>query len=288
MKILVNVGAWIKTHIIVSIVGIGVIGTAVATPIIIHNVNENNKFKIELNDNLNFELDSDVFLLSLIKKVSNGELLTENQKIDTSKLGEQEIKIKYIDNKKKEHKYKFKIKIVDTTKPIIEYQKELSTIVGVDIDLLKDIKVSDNSKEEIKATIEGEYDINKVGTYNLKYVAIDSSNNKAEEEFVLNVKSATIKVGGRYVSNSGKIMSIEFETNNKVSIEYDTGCTLDMPCGGYAEEGTYVVEGNKVIATMTHGFNIASYELDKINKLIFTITSDNQIKNDNQVFNYKE
>lgn len=49
MKILVNVGAWIKTHIIVSIVGIGIIGTAVATPIIIHNVNNNNKFEIEMN-----------------------------------------------------------------------------------------------------------------------------------------------------------------------------------------------------------------------------------------------
>lgn len=288
MKILVNVGAWIKTHIIVSIVGIGIIGTAVATPIIIHNVNNNNKFEIELNDNLNFELDSDVFLLSFIKKVSNGELLTENKKIDTSKLGKQEIKINYLDNKKKKHDYKFKIRIVDTTKPVIECQKELSTNIGVDIDLLKNIKVSDNSKEKIKATIEGEYDINKVGTYHLKYVAIDSSNNKTEEEFVLNIKPATVKVGGRYISNSGKIMSITFETGNKVSIEYDTGCTLDMPCGGYAEEGTYVVEGNKVIATMTHGYDIELYQLDKVNQLTFTITNDNQIKNDNQVFHYEE
>lgn len=288
MKMLVNIGLWVKSHIIVSIIGIGVIGSAVATPIIVHNVNEQNKFKIELNDNLNFELDSDVFLLSLIKKVSNGELLTENKKIDTSKLGEQEIKIKYIDNRKKEHEYKFKIKIVDTTKPIIEYQKELSTIIGVDIDLLKDVRVNDNSKEEIKATIEGEYDINKIGTYNLKYVAVDSSNNKIEEEFVLNVKSATVKIGGRYVSNSGKIMSVYFEDNKKVSINYDTGCTLDMPCGGYSEMGTYVIDGNKIIATMTHYYELVENELDKINKLEFTIISENQIKNDSQVFNYKE
>lgn len=220
--------------------------------------------------------------------MSNGELLTENKKIDTSKLGKQEIKINYLDNKKKKHDYKFKIRIVDTTKPVIECQKELSTNIGVDIDLLKNIKVSDNSKEKIKATIEGEYDINKVGTYHLKYVAIDSSNNKTEEEFVLNIKPATVKVGGRYISNSGKIMSITFETGNKVSIEYDTGCTLDMPCGGYAEEGTYVVEGNKVIATMTHGYDIELYQLDKVNQLTFTITNDNQIKNDNQVFHYEE
>ncbi len=291
MEKILNVVRWIKKHILVFIIGVGVIIGAVATPIIVHNVNEKNKVKIELNDNLNFELDSDVYLLSLIKRISNGQLVTENKKIDTSKLEEQEIKIKYLDNKNKENEYKFKIKIVDTTKPIIEYQKELSTIVGSDIDLLKDVKVSDNSKEEIKATIDGNYDINKIGTYNLKYIAIDSSNNKTEEEFSLNVKPATIKVGGSYYSNFGKILSVSFETNNKVSVEYDTGCTLDMPCGGYGEYGIYKINGNKIDISLTHYYNMSpemdGSKLDNQKKLEFTIINENQIKNGTQAFNYK-
>lgn len=288
MKILNNIGTWIKSHIVISVVGVCIIGGGIATPIVMHNVNENNKFKIELNDNLDFEVNSEVFLLSLVKKVSNGELVTENKKIDTSKLGEQEIKIEYLDNKKKKKEYSFKIKIVDTTKPSIEYQKEVSTIVGTEIDLLNDVKVTDNSNEEIKATIEGEYDINKSGSYNLKYVAIDSSNNKVEEEFVLNVKNATIKTNGSYYSNSGKIMNIDFENDKKISIAYDTGCTEEMPCGGYSEMGTYKIDGNKIIATMTHYYGIVEEKLDKVNKLEFIIVNENQIKNNNQVFNYRK
>lgn len=284
MKLLVNIGTWIKSHIVISIVGVGIISGAIATPIVIHNVNENNKVKIELNDNLNFEVNSEVFLLSLIKRVSNGELITANEKVDTSKLGEQEIKIQYMNNKKKEKEFSFKINIVDTTKPSIEYQKEISTTIGVEIDLLNNVKVIDNSNEEIKATIEGEYDINKSGTYNLKYVAVDSSNNKTEEEFVLNVKNATIKIGS-YYSNSGKIMNIDFDKNKKVSIGFDPGC--DGPCGGYSEMGTYKIEGNKIIATMTHYYGIVETELDKIKKIEFTIVNENQIKNDSQVFNYR-
>lgn len=286
MKVLINLGTWVKKHIVISIIGISVMGGAIATPIVIHNINENNNFEIELNDNLNFEINSEVFLLSLVKKVSNGELVTENEKIDTSKLGEQEIKIQYMDNKNKKQEYSFKVNIVDTTKPSIEYQKEVSTIVGTEIDLLNGVKVIDNSNEEIKATIEGEYDINKSGTYNLKYVAVDSSNNKTEEEFVLNVKNATIKTG-RYYSNSGRIMSINFENAKKISIAYDTGCTEEMPCGGYSEMGTYIIDGNKIIATMTHYYEIVEEKLDKVNKLEFTIVNENKIKNNNQVFNYR-
>ena len=77
---------------------------------------------------------------------------------------------------------------LDTEKPVINFKKKIYSTVGNKINLLKKVTVTDNSGEEIKATVEGEYDINTVGTYKLKYVAIDSSNNKAEEEFKLIVQ----------------------------------------------------------------------------------------------------
>ncbi len=42
---------------------------------------------------------------------------------------------------------------------------------------LENVTVSDNSMEEITPKIEGEYDSEKTGTYNLKCTASDSSGN---------------------------------------------------------------------------------------------------------------
>lgn len=160
------------------------------------------KVEVILNDNLNFEINSDVKLLSLISKNNKAEIISKDEQIDTSKLGEKELIIKYKD-RHKENEYKFKINIIDTQAPVIEYQKELSTTEGTSIDLLKDVKVSDNSKEEIQASVEGEYNFDNVGTYNLKYVAIDSSNNKKEEEFTLKVnKKPTINNSNNNHNNS--------------------------------------------------------------------------------------
>lgn len=159
--------------------------------------NKKEQTKIILNDRLEFEINSEVNLSSLISEKNEVEILSEDGIIDTSVLGQKEITIKYRD-KDKEKEQIVNITIVDTQKPTIEYKKKLSTTEGTEIDLLKDVKVNDNSKENIKATIEGSYDFNKVGTYNLKYIAIDSSNNKTSEEFTLNVKkkqAKSIKVG---------------------------------------------------------------------------------------------
>ena len=161
------------------------------------NENKNSKHQatqatIELIDNLEVEINSEVNLLSFIKNNNNLEIVSNDEKVDTSILGEKELIIKYKEQNE-EKEYKFNIKIKDTIAPSIEYKEELSTTVGTKIDLLKDVKVSDNSLEEIKATVEGKYDIDKEGTYNLKYVAVDSSNNRVEEEFTLKVNKKTAK-----------------------------------------------------------------------------------------------
>lgn len=137
-------------------------------------------------DNLKFEINSEVNLLSLISENNRSKIITDDYKIDTTTLGEKDITIKYND-KVEEKEETFKIVIVDTIIPNIECQKELITTTGTKIDLLQGVKVSDNSNEEIIATIEGNYDFNKEGTYLLKYVAIDSSGNKKEEDFTLKV-----------------------------------------------------------------------------------------------------
>ncbi|MBR2833169.1 MAG: D-alanyl-D-alanine carboxypeptidase family protein [Bacilli bacterium] len=77
--------------------------------------------------------------------------------------------------------------IIDTKKPNIEYKKEIVITLGDEVDLLNGVVVTDNSNEDIKATIEGEYDLKKAGVYKLFYVAKDKSGNESKEEFVLKV-----------------------------------------------------------------------------------------------------
>ncbi|MBO7079993.1 MAG: D-alanyl-D-alanine carboxypeptidase family protein, partial [Bacilli bacterium] len=91
-----------------------------------------------------------------------------------------------------EKEYSFNVVVEDRVGPVIEAKGELSTEVGTKIDLLKNVKVTDDSGETIKATVEGSYDFNKVGTYNLNYVAKDSSGNETKKEFKLVVKEKKV------------------------------------------------------------------------------------------------
>ena len=79
--------------------------------------------------------------------------------------------------------------VKDTTCPIIEGVKDIEILAyEFEPDFLGHIKVNDNSNEEIKAKVEGDYDIEKVGEYNLRYKAVDSSKNETIKEFKLIVK----------------------------------------------------------------------------------------------------
>lgn len=210
-----------KKYLMILIFSIILIIGIVLTILLINKTTP--KVEVILNDNLNFEINSDVKLLSLISKNNKAEIISKDEQIDTSKLGEKELIIKYKD-RHKENEYKFKINIIDTQAPVIEYQKELSTIEGTSIDLLKDVKVSDNSKEEIQASVEGEYNFDNEGTYNLKYIAIDSSNNKKEEEFTLKVnKKPTINNSNNNYNNQNH------STSNNQSNNTSNNSTSNYP-----------------------------------------------------------
>lgn len=216
---------WVQQHIAATIiVSVVVVVGAVATPVILFNGKETPKEEekqpevsqsVMLKEDLNFEINSELSLLSLVSEDNKVKVVSENEIVDTSTLGEKELVIKYLDNDQEKEQH-FKINIVDTTKPIIEFQKELSTTAGTKIDLLKNVKVSDNSKEEIKATIEGDYNFDTEGTYNLKYVAVDSSNNRTEEDFVL-------KVNKKQSNSSNNNSTTNNSTANNQTTNNNTG-----------------------------------------------------------------
>lgn len=210
-----------KKVLIGFIIGIILI-IGIITIIVLNSNKEETKIEVLLNDNLEFEINSEVKLLSLVSENNKAEITSKDELIDTSILGEKEIAIKYKDKEEKE--YKFKIKIIDTQAPTIEYQKEITTTEGTEIDLLKDVKATDNSKEELEVKVEGEYDFNIVGTYNLKYVVEDSSKNKTEEEFTLTITEKPKQEEKKNSNNSQTEQNTNNFLNNYQSVKENTSC----------------------------------------------------------------
>ena len=171
-----------------------------------------NKPKIILYNNGNVEINSEITLNDLIFEIKNGELLTGDNFIDTSRLGKQTLTIE-IDNKGKKLDKDIYINIIDTTGPIITYEDEIITEINHEIDLLENVTVFDNSNEEINIEIEGDYSFDKDGTYPLKYVAIDSSGNKTVKLFNLIVNKSQMVNGklvdGIYKTSNGYELKIE-------------------------------------------------------------------------------
>ena len=173
---------------IITIISVILVLIIIIIGIILFVVNKINSSKINviLKDDLEVEINSKVKLLSFIDKIENGEVVSEDVEVDTSSLGTKSLEIE-LKNKDKKETYKFDINVVDTTAPVIEAEDNITINIDDEVDLVKYATVSDNSKEDIKVEIEGDYDLDKAGKYNLKYVAKDSSGNEVSYDFILNI-----------------------------------------------------------------------------------------------------
>lgn len=215
------------------------------------------KYNIKLIDNLNIEVNSTITNLDLIKDTSNCNIISEEEKIDTSKLGKKDINILIKDKNNKEHNYPISINIVDTTIPSIEYKDYLTTTLGKKIDLLENVSVTDNSNEDIDVSIEGDYSFDKVGIYKLYYVAKDSSGNVCKKEFTLEVEDSNM------VDNNTDDI-IEFTTSKGFSGITKNGVTyID---GVLVVNKTYSLPdnyGNGLTSTTTNAF----YKMQAASKL---------------------
>ncbi len=128
-----------------------------------------------------------------IRKVSdyietiNGEII-DDYEIDTSKIGEQEIKFEYINDEENiKVPYSYKINIKDTTPPVIWLNDNYYVTTDYNGSLLEDIVCADNYDDNPKCEIIGEYNTKKVGNYNLVFQASDASGNVSTKEFTLQV-----------------------------------------------------------------------------------------------------
>ncbi len=175
---------------------------------------EPKELEIEIND-LEININEEAYNTDGIITLNNGDIVSEKEQIDTSKLGEQEITLLIKDNENNEKEYSYKINIIDTEKPIIQCPKEFTTTVGTKINLLKNVSATDNSNEKIKVQIEKTYNVSKAGTYTLYFVAKDSSGNEAQEEFTVTVKPKTTTK--KSTTTETKNNNNTTDTNNSVN-----------------------------------------------------------------------
>lgn len=132
------------------------------------------------------EVYSDVMLSDLITSM-NGHLI-KDKKINTDKLGSYEVVFDYINDDDIKVNYSFSINVVDKRSPMISKPNVYNVNVNYDGNIEKDLFCGDNYDDNPKCYIEGEYDISKIGKYNVTFVGIDSSNNESRHNFVLNVR----------------------------------------------------------------------------------------------------
>ncbi len=239
-----------------------------------------NKFKLNIKykKEVNIEINSKMYNLDNIKNIKNGKIITKKEKVDSSKLGKKEIKIKVKPNLTKEKTYSYTVNVVDTIKPKIKYQDKITVSIDSNIDLLDSVEVTDNSKEVINPKIVGDYDLGKEGKYKLKYIAEDSSGNKCSEDFILEVSSSNSNKA--FKSNSKKT-SNGHNMVVKDGITYVDGILIANKT--YSLPSTYN-PGGLTDETMT-AFNKMSADAKAVGLSLFVVSGFRSYDTQNTLYN---
>lgn len=136
-------------------------------------------------ENLKVPVYSKVKVKDLIASI-DGKVIT-NKTLNTEELGKQEVSFVYKNKNNKEKRGVFTIDVVDEEKPLVWLSGSYSARVGSNLNLEDEIFCADNYDSNPTCKIEGTYDLNTAGTYNLTYVATDSNKNEERINFTLNV-----------------------------------------------------------------------------------------------------
>ncbi len=170
--------------------------TSVVCTLLVLNINKSNKKKLNLTnetkvlnvkkevkdepkkekttiDNLEYEFNKRVY----IKDITNNE---SDKLLDTTILG---------NNTYEDDDYIIKYNIVDTKAPLILGSSSITIYNGENTNPVNKLFCGDNETSKPNCYIDGDWDRNKNGTYNVVYTAIDNSNNKSTKNIKIVVKN---------------------------------------------------------------------------------------------------
>lgn len=141
--------------------------------------------------------------------------------IDSKKIGSKKVTFSFINDDNIKVNYTFKVKIIDVTEPTIWLGDNYNVTLGSDIKLEERILCGDDYDSNPKCYIEGEYNLNQVGTYPLVFKAVDSSGNKEEKAFNLNVYETIDNQNNKEVTGIAFSDIINIHKNAKTKIGID-------------------------------------------------------------------
>ena len=170
--------------------------------------------ELVLKEDLDIEFLSDAKVSDFIESL-NGKII-DDKKIDTTKVGNQEVVFKYINEDNIELECSYNINVVDVTPPLVWLNGTYNVNVGSEDTLADDILCGDDFDSNPTCEIIGDYNMDEAGSYDLVFKATDSSGNVTEKEFTLNVR---VPSGSSGPSSSGTRSRTEFAD---VIAEYKT------------------------------------------------------------------
>lgn len=128
----------------------------------------------------------DVYSDTKLSDIIDTNVKYEDVVLDTDNIGDKIYNLKFkID--KKNYLYHIKYSVKDLNKPKILSSTDRYVQVGKDVYLCDYIMYGDLYDNEPVCRVEGEYDLNKVGNYKIKYIVSDSANNEAYFDTTLHV-----------------------------------------------------------------------------------------------------
>ena len=180
--------------LIISLVIITVLITQVIIPCI-DMYKEQQRIKnatviVELKEDLELNFYSETKLSDLIVNI-NGEL-NEDITINTKEIGTNKVTFKYVNDENIEIPYTFEYTVVDKTPPVVWLGSSYTVYVGADKEFYKDIMCGDDLDNKPVCKVEGYYDTNKAGSYDLNFIAYDYSGNQTTHPFTLYVKERIV------------------------------------------------------------------------------------------------
>lgn len=180
------------------------------------------KVEVKLSEKLEANFADTLRVSSFIESI-NGKIV-DDYVIDTDKLGKKTINFEFVNEDGIKIKYSYVIDVVDKEAPLIWLGKSYNVTKGSEDYLLDKIMCGDNYDNNPKCYIEGEYNLDEVGSYKLVFKAEDSNGNKAEKKFTLNVNEP--KKGGS--NSSTEKITTDFSQIVKDYKNDDTQIGIDV------------------------------------------------------------
>ncbi len=190
----------------------------------------------------------------LIENYEGGELTVEED-INIHKRGDYEVKFILTSEKGNTKTETVKVTVWNYFRPNINVEIGTETITvtkGTNVDIMKDISFSSNLPKEEQGHIEteGTVDVNKVGTYTIKYKYIPKEGTEEnplvrddDKRIYKVIEKPNVKLNTDYIlKDYGWTAHLKFISNS----EFTYTTIYDEGGNGGTHRGTYTVKGNKV------------------------------------------